>query len=46
MSQSPTRFERLAIRLLVVLVVLLITAVVYLLITWPGAGGVFGWGVG
>jgi hypothetical protein len=46
MAESTRRFERLVIRLLVVLVVLLIAAVVYVVTTWPGDGGVFGWGIG
>jgi|RifCSP16_2_1023846.scaffolds.fasta_scaffold352732_2 hypothetical protein len=46
MAESTRRFERLVIRLLVVLVVLLIAAVVYVVATWPGDGGVFGWGIG
>ncbi len=46
MAESSRRFERLVIRLLVVLVVLLIAAVVYTVATWPGDGGVFGLGAG
>ncbi|MBI5157392.1 MAG: hypothetical protein HZA58_05185 [Acidimicrobiia bacterium] len=46
MSRSTHRFERLVVRLLLLLVALLITAVVFVVATWPGDGGIFGLGAG